>query len=322
MRHTVRSLNVEQYQSHWLHTHEATWRQSNCYVDLWIEVLNSLKLSPVASFAFTLNIDFEGDQWTFFKVPLADLYALYGVDVQELTIWHAVLEHIITQVQRDRLVLVEVDAFYLPDVADTSYHQGHEKTTIGVQMIDPEERLLGYFHNSGYYTLSGEDFDGIFQQSLLPPYTEFAKLDRVVRRSEQELGTMALGLLDTYLQQRPEQNPFIAYRHYFEQYSATITDLETFHKYAFASMRQFGASYEYASIFLKWLTEKHGANLSEAAEHFAAIAETAQILLLKTARTVKTGKPLKAQPLLQTMQEHWDQGMSSLVVNRQVVRNV
>jgi hypothetical protein len=133
---------------------------------------------------------------------------------------------------------------------------------------------------------------------------------------------MALGLLDTYLQQRPEQNPFIAYRQYFEQYSATITDLETFHKYAFASMRQFGASYEYASIFLKWLTEEHGANLSEAAEHFAAIAETAQILLLKTARTVKTGKPLKAQPLLQTMQEHWDQGMSSLVVNRQVVRNV
>ena len=93
MRLAVHSINVEQYQSHWLHTREATWRQSNCYVDLWIEILSSLKLNPVASFGFTLNIDFEGDQWTFFKVPLADLYTLYGIDVQELTIWHAVLEH-------------------------------------------------------------------------------------------------------------------------------------------------------------------------------------------------------------------------------------
>ena len=321
MRLAVHSINVEQYQSHWLHTREATWRQSNCYVDLWIEILSSLKLNPVASFGFTLNIDFEGDQWTFFKVPLADLYTLYGIDVQELTIWHAVLEHIITQVQRDRLVLMEVDAFYLPDVADTSYRQEHEKTTIGIQMIDPEERLLGYFHNSGYYTLSGEDFDGIFQASLLPPYTEFAKFDRVVRRSEQELGTMALCLLDTYLQNRPQQNPFIAYSHNFEQHCTELADLDTFHKYAFASMRQFGASYEYVSIFLKWLTEEHGAGLGEAAEHFAAIAETAQVLLMKTARTVKTGKLLKAQPLLQTMQEHWDQGMTSLAVTCQQVRN-
>jgi len=38
-------------------------------------------------------IDFEGDQWTFFKPPHEDLKALYGIDVQELYVWRPLLEH-------------------------------------------------------------------------------------------------------------------------------------------------------------------------------------------------------------------------------------
>ena len=42
-------------------------------------------------------------------------------------------------------------------------------------------REIDYFHNGGFFRLSGEDFDGLFQLHLtdedLPflPYTEFAK---------------------------------------------------------------------------------------------------------------------------------------------------
>ena len=36
---------------------------------------------------FTVAIDFEGDQWTFFKPPHDELCDLYGLDVQELNVW-------------------------------------------------------------------------------------------------------------------------------------------------------------------------------------------------------------------------------------------
>ncbi len=63
---------------HPLHAAERTWTETNCYVDMWIEVLHALGLDPVAAAAFTLSCDFEGDQWTFFKYPPEDLRALSG----------------------------------------------------------------------------------------------------------------------------------------------------------------------------------------------------------------------------------------------------
>ena len=68
-----------------LHGPENTWIEKNCYIDIWIEVLHSRGLEPLASLAFTLGLDYEGDQFTFFKTPLSDLRLLYGVEVQELT---------------------------------------------------------------------------------------------------------------------------------------------------------------------------------------------------------------------------------------------
>ena len=49
------------------------WPETNCYVDLWIEVLAAAGFTPEAMLGFTLTQDFEGDQFTFFKVPLEDL---------------------------------------------------------------------------------------------------------------------------------------------------------------------------------------------------------------------------------------------------------
>ncbi len=71
-------LDPETYSVHALHSQERMWPETNCYVDLWIEVLNALGLAPEAMLGFTLTQDFEGDQFTFFKVPLEDLEALYG----------------------------------------------------------------------------------------------------------------------------------------------------------------------------------------------------------------------------------------------------
>ncbi|HWH85062.1 MAG TPA: DUF1839 family protein, partial [Burkholderiaceae bacterium] len=72
---------------HALHGEGSIWVEKNCYVDVWIELLHALRLEPHACLPFVFAIDFEGDQWTFFKPPQAELRTLYGIDVQELTVW-------------------------------------------------------------------------------------------------------------------------------------------------------------------------------------------------------------------------------------------
>ena len=92
------------YVRHPIHGDGRIWAETNCYVDLWIELLHALGRDPVAALPFTLAIDFEGDQWTFFKFPLADLSDLYGLDVQELAIWRPLADHVEEQVTRGRPV--------------------------------------------------------------------------------------------------------------------------------------------------------------------------------------------------------------------------
>src|SRR5262249_34064913 len=141
-----------------VHGDGRVWAETNCYVDIWIELLHALGHEPAAALAFTFAIDFEGDQWTFFKFPLGDLFDLYGVDTQELVVWRPLAEHVAEQVEQGRPVLVELDSFFLPDTAGSAYRTAHVKSTVAVMAIDLERATLGYFHGQGYHQLDGDDF--------------------------------------------------------------------------------------------------------------------------------------------------------------------
>ena len=67
-----------------LHAEDRTWIETNCYVDVWLELLHALGLETGPALAFTLAVDFEGDQWQFFKFPAEDLQRLYGIEVAEI----------------------------------------------------------------------------------------------------------------------------------------------------------------------------------------------------------------------------------------------
>src|ERR1700722_19550583 len=99
-------LDPELYRRHAIHSDQRIWPETNCYSDVIIELLHGLGREPIAGLAFTLAIDFEGDQWTFFKFPHADLDELYGIDVQELAVWRPLVAHIEEQVGLGRPVLV------------------------------------------------------------------------------------------------------------------------------------------------------------------------------------------------------------------------
>ena len=66
-----RPLDPARHTRHELHDLDRDWPETNCYVDLWIEVLHAAGLDPHAMLPFVFAIDVEGDQWTFVKPPLA-----------------------------------------------------------------------------------------------------------------------------------------------------------------------------------------------------------------------------------------------------------
>jgi hypothetical protein len=315
-------LDAAAYTPHALHSAERIWPETNCYVDLWIELLHSLGMDPHAMLAFTLAMDFECDQWTFFKPPFSDLYSLYGIDVQELTVWRSLPLQIEDQVTAGRGVLVEVDAFFLPDTAGVSYGLEHTKTTVAIREIDLSRRTVGYFHNAGYFTLASDDFDGLFRNTSaapgkdapLSPFVETAKLERAVRRSDAELVEMAHQLAARHVRRRPDVNPVTRYRARFADDMSWLRgqEMSVFHQYAFATLRQCGACAELAAAFLTWMGAGSG-YVIPAAGHFNTIATTAKALQFKVARMVATGKPIDFTPMLDTMEGAWESAMADLV---------
>lgn len=312
-------LQPATYQPHALHRGERAWAETNCYVDLWIEVLHGFGFEPTAALGFTFAQDFEGDQWRFFKFPHADLARLFGVDLQELNVWRSLVHHVDEQVRRRRLPIVEVDGHYLPDLAGTSYRREHPKTSIAIQEIDLEARRLGYFHNAGYFTLEGDDFAGVFRLDAaafgpthLAPYVEIARLPERPPLAGDALVREAAAIALAHLAARPE-NPV---RRFAPRLAADVEWLKnepiaTFHQYSFATLRQCGAAFELSAAFLRWLARAGlPGELEAAAVRFAALSEGAKAVQFKLARVVGARRQVDLQPMLAAMESAWDEGMA------------
>jgi len=281
-----------------LHAPDRNWYEGNCYTDLWIAVLHSLGLEPRACLGPTLACGYSADQWTFFKPSLGDLYRLYGLVTEEMTVWRSVLKHCQAHVAAKQLLLVEVDAFYLPDTFQTDYRKNHSKTTIAVNGLDQTRKTLEYFHNSGYFELHGDDFDGVFrstdsvEEGFLPPYCETVKLTHVTQRPTDKLKTLAREMAKLHSESRPQENPMLAFALSLNETLLQLVDLDEshFHAWVFASLRQLGAGFELTAIHLRWLAEVEETDLLYAAQHFEKVADTAKMLVMKTARMAMSGK--------------------------------
>src|SRR6476659_4262867 len=149
------TLDATNYQRSVLHAEDQLWVDKNCYVDVWIEVIHALGLEPRAVMPFVATMDFEVDQWTFYKPPHDELRDLYGIDVNELNVWQPLLEHTQEHLAAGRMISTESDAWWLPDTSGTDYRTNHVKTTITLAQLDVEKQILGYFHSAGYFTLQG-----------------------------------------------------------------------------------------------------------------------------------------------------------------------
>lgn len=303
----IEGLSPQGYAAHRLHAADRQWLESNCSVDLWIELLHSLGRDPISTLGVTARLDFEGDQFTFFKLAPGEVEALTGVELCELSLFDDLLGHLETQIARGRVPLIEVDAFVLPDTRGVSYGLDHSKTTIAINALDRAGRRVAYFHNAGYFEASGADFDALFSRGVLFPYCEYAKIHAAPRIDAR---ASARALLRGHLARRPANNPVAQWAQALPAQAAHVVEggEAAFHKYAFNTCRQLGANFELMADHLDWLDPA----FTEAAADARRIAADAKIAQMKLARLVARRRASEAGALAEPMISTWDRLFAAL----------
>lgn len=292
------------------HTHSSyrIWPETNCYFDLWIEMLHCLGLDPVPAFACLLSADHDGLQWTFVKQAPEDLRRLYGLEVAEENLWLPVLDMVESGPGRGVMHTVEVDSWWLPDTAGTAYRNDHVKTTIVPTRVSREERVMWYLHNAGLFELRDDDFDGIFDHraAVLPPYVE------QIRSHPQRIEPNVLATITReHLARRPAHNPVSRLVAGVQRAKEWLpeTGMETFHPWAFATLRQCGATAELVADFAVHVDGVF-AGAAVAEKYFRSVASGAKSVQFKMARAA-SGRTVDVGPALETMTASWQSGMDA-----------
>jgi hypothetical protein len=306
-------LDPGDYEPHRLHSPERAYAETNCYTDILIEFVHARGHEPLAMMGCVLRVDFEGDQWTFFKPLPEHMERLYGVDIHEMQPYRPLPEQIAEQIALGRTIIVELDSFYLPDTAATSYRSEHVKSSVVAEAIDREGERLRYFHGPGYYELSGEDYRGVFRlgrdfsPDVLPPYTEIVRLDAGPALEGEELRAAGREALAEHLARRPAPNPFARFG---EQLAADLPrllegDHAAYHDYAFATVRMVGSAFEVGATHVQWLLGEEGA---EAAAAMSRIVDGCKVLSFKLARR----RSFDPQPAIAELAGAWEAAFASL----------
>jgi hypothetical protein len=272
---------------------------------------------------FVVNVDFEEDQWTFFKPSHDELRALYGVKVHELTVWRPLLEHVVEHLAVGRLVSIEVDAFWLADTAGTDYRYKHSKTTIAINHIDVSKQQMAYFHNAGYFVAEGEDFQQLLKLQPnpepafeLPLFAELISFLPTPPLTLAQTQALSLQLMRKQMSERLQSNPVERFALRFAQDLPLLQarGLDYYHAWAFAGIRQWGAAFELAAAWLDWMQDALGPNSVKAKNAFNQMSQDAKTLILKGARAVASKKPLDPVSQLTATAALWPQAMESLAL--------
>ncbi len=305
-------LDVTTYRPHDVHAGERVYNETNCYTDVIIEFVHARGDEPLAVMGATVRLDFEGDQWTFFKPDPGDLERLYGIDIHEMQPYRPLPVQIAELLHSGRTMSVELDAWFMPDTAATSYHAEHVKSTVIPESIDVERERLQYFHNGSLNRLDGADYRAIFRVDAtdpghLPPYTELIRLDAGPRLTGGALRDAARDALRRHLERTPATNPFARFG---ERLSVDLSallagDAAMYHAYAFATVRMAGAGFELCAAHVDWLLGADGAPTVAA---LTRIVEGSKVLNFRLARR----RAFDPAPIIDDLSAAWDEAMHAL----------
>jgi Domain of unknown function (DUF1839) len=301
------------YTSHALHAPGRTYLETNCYVDVLIELIHARGDEPLAMLGFIARTDWEGDQFTYAKPRQADMERLYGIEIHEMLPYRSLPEHIEEQLAQARTVLLEIDAWYLPDTSATSYRREHLKTTVAPETIDRGAERMRYFHNAGFFELEGEDYRGAFRMlphftdDVMDPFTEIVRFDADTRLTGDALREAARDLLVQHYRLRPERNPFMAWAERMREDLPRLLEGEPqdYHEYAFVTVRMVGSAFELFADHVAWVLGPDG---TVAAEAMRRIVEGTKTLSFRLARR----RAFDPEPPIAMLAEAWDEGMTAI----------
>ncbi len=308
-------LSADGYSPPAAHAGNRIWQETNCYLDLWIELLHVLGDDPVPSFACALSTGFDGDVWTFVKPTQEDLRDLFGLEITEEIMWRPVLETVESGPSRGVLHTVEVDSWWLPDTEASDYRTSHTKSTIVPLRVDRQARAMTYVHNAGVFELSGDDFDGVF---CLPPQSDWVLLPYVeqirrVRPAAAVDPAVVARIARAHLDRRPVDNPVARLAAGVQDAARWLggAGMETFHLWAFATLRQCGATGEVAADFSEYLAAHGFSAAGAAAEPLRRVAADAKAVQFKMARAAH-GRAVDVSDLLGRTADDWARALTVL----------
>lgn len=306
--------DLETYRPHPVHHGDRTYLETNCYTDILVELLHARGDEPLAALGSLVRLDFEGDQWTFFKPALGDVERLFGIDIHEMQPYRPLPLQVEEQLRAGRTIIVELDAWHLPDTAATSYRAEHVKTSIAVEAIDRDAELLRYFHNAGLHELRGDDYRGVFRldgepdPAILPPYAELVRFDAGPRLEGDALREASAAMLRRHLSLRPADNPFARFGAALERDLPALLAGEAadYHAYAFATVRMVGSGFELLAAQARWLL---GAERAEpVAAAMGEIVDASKLLSLKLARR----RAFDPGSVIERLAAAWDEAVKGL----------
>jgi hypothetical protein len=296
-----------------LHGPDRAYPETNCYTDILVELVHARGDEPLAAMGSAVRMDFEGDQWTFFKPQPSDFERLYGIDIHEMQPYRPLPVQIAEQIADGRTLTVELDSFHLPDTASTSYRTEHVKSSVIAEAIDIEGERLHYFHNTSLHALEGEDFREVFRvarelsEDVLPPYTELVRFDAGPALQGEALRAAARSLLAHHLARRPATNPFVRFGAALQRDLPTLLEgpPSGYHAYAFATVRMVGSAFELLAAHTRWLL---GAEGEAAASAMDEIVAGSMVSSLKLARR----KVFDPAPVIDSLAAAWERAVGGL----------
>jgi Domain of unknown function (DUF1839) len=299
------------------HQGERVWSTTNSHLDVWIELLHTLDLEPAPVLLPTICADFEGDQWTLTRVAPADLWACYGIVIEELLIWRPLLAHLVEQLDRGNAVLIEVDAFHLPDMIGSSYQREHAKTIIAVTGYDRHAHRIRYIHGSVGADVGGEDLDALLSAGIgsaqLPPHAQVIKLDRLVARTGAERAQIGVALARFHATRLPARNPVRGFADALRAHGAWLAggDADHYQRWAFATLQQCGAAFEVGADVCSWLAY-HGEPVAPAVAPLRLVSHAARALHQRLVRVSQSGRMPDVGHTVDDMTRAWDDAMTVL----------
>lgn len=305
----VAGLTADGFRQHAVHRQDSVWSNTNCYLDVWIELLHGLGRRPEPLFAAAVAADTVVEQFEFLKVDHRDLEQVHGIRVGEYDVWRTLIEHVLTQMRAGNLMIVEADAHWLPDTRGVSYGIEHTKTSIVPLHVDAADRHLVYLHNEGLHELGGEDFDHVLGEAraggIVPaPYVELVRMDRLTPADDDAARAHTVRLLRQHTLRAAQQNPAETLMDLLRSRFDWLAEagMDGYHALCFETTRQLGVVALLAASAVRFSAVDQ---LRPAADAFERVSAESKGLQFQLARVARGRRSSSLETTMATISEQW-----------------